>query len=107
MRRTLTRDERDALWGSCRLALRGLSDIPMLIDKRGEGAREIADRYWSYMRLLDDIGWGQLDPRDSYRLTMSDDELERLLRKELGHAEGCLRDNADAFERSQWDAGAT
>jgi hypothetical protein len=104
MRRTLNRDERDVLYRDADLALSALDDVHNQIRNfGGEGAQETADGCRPYMRLLDDIGWERVDSRETYRLTMPDDELEPFMRYLLERAEGAFRDSVDgAFDRSRW-----
>lgn len=108
--RELARDQRDVLW-------RDLVDFVLRCDfgdvvttlEAGDGAqaRELAANFRDGMRVLDDLGWDKLDPRDSYTLTTGDDQLRRLLEHCRQQARGYLQDehslDRDQFAHYEWD----
>lgn len=76
--RTLTPEQRDLLWNEAWLEL----EVQTGICEQGEGGRaELCDalqRASDFVRLYDDLGWEEVDERESYTLSMADDQLERI-----------------------------
>lgn len=84
----LTREQRDALRADLLLELSALAcDISLMLKKdRPSDAEGFCRRLVDDARLLDDLGWEEADPRESYSLTMSPERLEPLLRRFEGSA---------------------
>jgi hypothetical protein len=96
---TVTRDQRDALYGEVELELGGALDdiassLKLGFGEKVRGLRENAERA---MRLLDDLGWDRADHRTVYRLTMSRRELAVYARWRIDQTESCLRENSRAL----------
>lgn len=102
----VTRAQRDVLWQDVVewvLDARDFKDVSRtLLRGDGEQTREVAVDFRRAMRLLDDLGWDRVDPRDRYELTMPPDELASFLRWLAHHAEGFVRDQVGCFDRSQY-----
>ncbi len=78
---TLTRDQRDALRADVILELKGIDDFGRMFEKgRPEAAERMRRKFEENARLLDDLGWEELDERESFELTMPPDRLTPLLR---------------------------
>ncbi|HXV04581.1 MAG TPA: hypothetical protein VFP23_01580 [Solirubrobacterales bacterium] len=86
---TIGRKQRDALYQLVRDHLSGLNDvwIAMERDKDFATARRLGLEFGSDLRLLEDLGWGEEDDRETVVLTMLPSELERILNR--------LRDEAE------------
>ena len=56
--------------------------------------RKLWIEYADYVRLLDDLGWDRLDPRESYPLTMPAARLARTIRRLHGSAARSLKDQS-------------
>ena len=99
----LTRDQRAVLYDSVKLNLSGIGDISML--PAGGRDQEAVELRWQYvlddMRLLDDLGWDYIDPRESYPLTMPKTQLVRIMRRHQDLAAGSLEDQADFLRKSR------
>ena len=105
MRRTISREQRDALYSELLLDLSGIDDIDMLLSTgRGKAAHEMAGGMREAMRLLDDLGWERIDPRETYELTMPDDDLERLMLRYRERLEADLAWRAQELRRGRPDA---
>jgi hypothetical protein len=83
------------LYQDSMLMLTGIDGITGFL-KHGfaDKARAAADEARKVMRLLDDLGWDRMDPRDSYALTMDDEALNTIMLEFKDRAEDCLRVNA-------------
>lgn len=80
MARVIGRDERDALYHAIRRDLRFLSYLAeALADARPTVATMLASRYRAELRLLDDLGWAPVDPRERFELTLPEPDLARAL----------------------------
>ena len=105
MRRAISREQRDALYSELLLDLSGIDDIDMLLSTgRGKAAQEMAGGMREAMRLLDDLGWDRIDPRETYELTMPDDDLERLILRYRERLEADLAWRAQELRRGRPDA---
>lgn len=76
---TISREQRDALYGEAACEMTGIGDIYHALDHDDPAeARRLRRRYEDVMRLLDDIGWTEEDPRERIPLTMHADQLMRI-----------------------------
>jgi hypothetical protein len=76
----ISRAHRDPLREAVLVDLIDLDDVGTFIGrKRMTEARGYRDRFERDMRLLDDLGWEELDDRESFELTMPAVELESLV----------------------------
>jgi hypothetical protein len=99
---SLTRAQRDAVRDDLITELTPLADLPGLID-RGDyaAARRLRRRLEDYLRLLDDLGWGENDPGESFELTMPSEQLERTIRELRDSAAGALGEHVrEAYENA-------
>jgi hypothetical protein len=101
--RILTREQRDALYKSWVMAMDAGSIDMQFVHGGGRGARETADNARLWMRLLDDLGWERDDERDSFPITMPDEQLLPLIRRELEEIDAELRQVAEGEVRSEED----
>ncbi|ADB49132.1 hypothetical protein [Conexibacter woesei] len=74
------RDERDALYHAIRRDLRFLGYLAeALTDERPTVAAMLASRYRAELRLVDDLGWAPVDPREQFELTLPEPDLARAM----------------------------
>ena len=89
----VTRQQRDVLFDAVKTNLTLIGDVSTLLEQdRGFEALEVRRQVEDDMRLLDDLGWGHLDPREAYALTMPADQLARTIRRFEALAAGSLED---------------
>jgi hypothetical protein len=94
---TFCRDHRDALYRELRdyeLSSNPAMDVHTALEvaRRGGDAHDVWQRMNVAARLLDDLGWDQVDDRDSYTLTMHAGLLEAWARGRRGQLEQGLAD---------------
>jgi hypothetical protein len=88
---TLNRVQRDAMRSDLIVELGALNDVALLIDTGDyAAARRTRQRVESYLRLLDDLGWGASDPGESFELTMPHDQLGDIIHDLLNSTAGSL-----------------
>ncbi len=84
----LNREQRDTLRFAALLDLSDVGSISRLLEKgKAAEAERRRSRFEEDMRLLDDLGWEELDDRRRFPLTMPEEQLEAVLRRLLGPAE--------------------
>ncbi len=77
---TITRAQRDALYEEVLGELTGVGDIYLCLNKGdAEQARRLWARFESQLRLLDEIGWSEVEPRDRFSIELPHDLLVRAL----------------------------
>lgn len=77
---TITRAQRDALYEEVLCDLTGVGDIYLCLDKGdAEQARRLWERFEGQLRLLDEIGWGAVEPRERFSIELPDEILVRAL----------------------------
>jgi hypothetical protein len=91
---TITREQRDALYAEVVLMIASPCEALMgaLGGARIEEALATRARLNDELRLLDDLGWWPVDERETYALTMPQEQLERVVSAFLTGTEGSLRD---------------
>jgi hypothetical protein len=103
---TIDRPTREALHAGLVLDLSGLPSLWALLDQnRPDEARQLRQRIEQDWRLLDDIGWGAADPRQSFELTMPPVQLADVVRRLHQQALTCLRATAQALSDCRAPAG--
>jgi hypothetical protein len=82
------RVQREAIYEEVLNHLNSIGDIPGLIERGDYGtAQRLRREIERDLRLLDDLGWAEQDPGESFELTMASDELARTL--ERLHRDAC------------------
>lgn len=89
--RTLTREQRDQLWEQARYDFEPSTEFELGREEILEAVQTIEDT----IRLYDDLGWEEVDPRTSYTLTMPDEQLERIIGRLTHDACGVIHDQLD------------
>ena len=85
---TLSRDERDALRADVLFELTTVGDIAKAVRSGNAAeARRLRVCFEEGVRLLDDLGWEELEERESFTLTMPLERLEAMLRRFRDRAE--------------------
>jgi len=92
---TITRRQREPIYGQLRRHLTTIDDIRVFADEDPEEAGRLALQYADDFRLFEDVGWDRDDPRDSIRLTMPPSDLRRVLMRLQAEAEGVLATTAE------------
>ncbi|MGC1852712.1 MAG: hypothetical protein WA687_09775 [Solirubrobacterales bacterium] len=89
---TIDRDQRDGLYEviSNHLALVQDFWVAMERTKDGATAERLGLEFAEDFRLLQDIGWGEKDERESFDLTMPEHDLMELLQRLQGEAVNVL-----------------
>ena len=81
------REQRDAIYADVVNHLSGVGDIYEKLDVGDVPyAQRLRREFEDDLRLLDDLGWAEQEPDESFDLTQAPDELERTVRR--------LRDDA-------------
>jgi hypothetical protein len=81
---TLSRDERDALRADVLFELTTVGDIAKAVRSGNAAeARRLRVCFEEDMRLLDDLGWEEIDERERFELTMAPEQLAAVLRRLL------------------------
>jgi hypothetical protein len=81
---TITRAQRDALYEEMLTDLTAVGDIHLELDKgNGEDARQLWRRFEAELRLLDQLGWNPVEPREQFAIDLPPE----LLVRALGHLE--------------------
>lgn len=88
-RRTLTREQRDCLWREGRYELELETHADSGREQLLAEARQVED----FVALYDDLGWDEADDRQSYTLTMPDEQLRRIGERLRETACSLLRDD--------------
>ncbi len=77
---TITRAQRDALYEEVLGELTGVGDIYLCLDKGdAEQARRLWERFEAQLRLLDEIGWGEVEPQERFDVDMPPELLARAM----------------------------
>jgi hypothetical protein len=98
----LERLQRDILYDAVQLDLSGIAEIAMVLRaSRSREAQELHAQYVDNSRLLGDLGWDRLDPRETYPLTVPAEALERTIRRLHRLAADSLEGQADVLRSSR------
>ena len=92
---TITRRQREPIYGQLRRHLTTIDDIRVFADDDPDEAGRLALQYADDFRLFEDVGWDCDDPRSSIRLTMPPTDLRRVLMRLQAEAEGALATTAE------------
>jgi hypothetical protein len=88
---TITREQRDAIYGLVVTHLTGIGDVWLLIRGRDFAtAKRLGRAFAEDLRLLDDLGWSESIDRETVALTVPAEELTRTVAR-------LHRDAADAL----------
>jgi hypothetical protein len=94
----INRVQRDAIHRHLRASLYALDDIHMYLSDGGHiRARELRREYEDNMRLLDDLGWEDDAPAESFQLTVEPDVLIRVLERVRRKAAADTREHVGAL----------
>lgn len=80
---TIDRDQRQGLYALVRNHLTSIEDFWLALHRRGDfaTAERLGREFAADFRLLQDIGWGESDERETFDLTMPAQELVELLKR--------------------------
>jgi hypothetical protein len=103
---TIDRDQRDGLYEviSNHLALVQDFWVAMERTKDGATAERLGLEFAEDFRLLQDIGWGEKDERETFDLTMPEHDLMELLQRLQGEAVSVLVESGTEAQMSREDA---
>jgi hypothetical protein len=89
----IDRQQRDAIYEEVTNHLTGLGDVHINI-RQGDyaAAQRLRREFEEDLRLLDDLGWAEDEPAESFELTMPTDELARVIRRLHASTAGALHD---------------
>ena len=102
---TITRRQREPIYGQLRRHLMTIDDIRVFADEDPEEAGRLALQYADDFRLFEDVGWDRDDPRDSIRLTMPPTDLRRVLMRLQGGSRRRSGDHHRGGARGERGAG--
>ncbi len=103
---TIYRGQREGLYELVRNHLGGIEDFWVALErtKNFAAAERMGKEFAEDFRLLLDIGWSEYDARETYALTMSADELRKLLWRLRDEAAQVLIEHGDEAESRRRDA---
>jgi hypothetical protein len=106
---TFTREQRDAVRADLLLDLTEIRAVHRLLSVgKFVEAQRCRQRFEEDMRLLDDLGWEEIDERERFELTMAPEQLAAVLRRLLeraGEDLDCARREL-GVERHPWQKAA-
>lgn len=78
----LSREQRDAIHADVLNHLSGIGDLFMHVEQGNyKTAQRLRREFEEDLRLLDDLGWAEDDPAESFELTMPRDQLARAMQR--------------------------
>lgn len=103
---TIDSDQRDGLYELVRNHLGSIEDFWVALERTKDftKAEELGLEFAEDFRLLQDIGWGEVDAREAFDLTMSPHDLMELLHRLHGEAVKILVESGSEAQSSREDA---
>jgi hypothetical protein len=103
---TIDRDQREGLYELVRNHLGSIEDFWVALERTRDFAKaeQLALEFAEDFRLLQDIGWGEKDGRETFDLTMPAADLTELLRRLHGEAAQVLIEHGAEAESRRRDA---
>jgi hypothetical protein len=103
---TINRDQRDGLYALIRNHLGAIGDFWIVFEQDRDFAKaeSLGLEFAADFRLLQDIGWGDREPRERYALTMPAHDLQGALRRLLSDAVELLIESGPVAEESRREA---
>ena len=106
---TINRDQRDGLYEVIRNHLALVQDFWVAMERTKDGAmaERLGLEFAEDFRLLQDIGWGAKDERETFDLTMLEHDLMELLQRLHSEAAQVLIEHGTEAQSSREDADAS
>jgi hypothetical protein len=103
---TINRDQRDGLYELVRNHLGSIEDFWVALERTKDFAmaERLGLEFAEDFRLLQDIGWGEKDERETFDLTMPEHDLMELLQRLQGEAVNVLVESGTEAQMSREDA---
>jgi len=101
---TITDSQRDAIYKQTINHLAGLNDVWMALDRNDyKDAAHLGPMFEADLRLLRDLGWSPHDDRERIELTMSYEDLERIMRRLRDEAKNGAGDTEERRAKEEFE----
>jgi hypothetical protein len=103
---TIERDRRDGLYELVRNHLASIEDFWVALERTRDfvTAERLGLEFGEDFQLLQDIGWGEIDERESFELTMPPHDLMEVLRRLQSEAVEMLVPSGEEAQSAREDA---